>query len=84
MAKMSMAHLARMLALGPVKALQLLQKRKSQLIDKATNPPMVGPTSLKNQRVSLLPGDVTYIDQITGRWFKACLPGKSKHCRSGG
>lgn len=34
-----------MLALGPVKALQLLQKRKSQLIDKATNPPMVAPTS---------------------------------------
>ncbi|EDX8738250.1 phage tail protein [Salmonella enterica subsp. enterica serovar Galiema] len=56
-----------MLALGPVKALQLLQKRKSQLIDKATNPPMVGPTSLKNQRVSLLPGDITYIDQMTGQ-----------------
>lgn len=56
-----------MLALGPVKALQLLQKRKSQLIDKATNPPMVGPTSLKNQRVSLLPGDITYIDQVTGQ-----------------
>lgn len=56
-----------MLALGPVKALQLLQKRKSQLIDKATNPPMVGPASLKNQRVSLLPGDITYIDQITGQ-----------------
>ncbi len=43
-----------MLALGPVKALQLLQKRKSQLIDKATNPPMVAPNSLKNQRASLL------------------------------
>ncbi|EAC1527526.1 phage tail protein [Escherichia coli] len=56
-----------MLALGPVKALQLLQKRKSQLIDKATNPPMVAPTSLKNQRASLLPGDITYIDQITGQ-----------------
>ncbi|ENE2372968.1 portal protein [Klebsiella aerogenes] len=56
-----------MIALGQVKALQLEQKRKSQLIDKATNPPMVGPTSLKNQRVSLLPGDITYIDQITGQ-----------------
>ncbi|WP_336709623.1 MULTISPECIES: portal protein [unclassified Cedecea] len=53
-----------MLALGQVKALQLEQKRKSQLIDKATNPPMVGPSSLKNQRVSLLPGDITYIDQM--------------------
>ena len=56
-----------MLALGPVKALQLLQKRKSQLIDKATNPPMVAPTSPQNQRASLLPGDITYIDQITGQ-----------------
>ncbi|MBU4681213.1 phage tail protein [Cedecea davisae] len=53
-----------MLALGQVKALQLEQKRKSQLIDKATNPPMVGHSSLKNQRVSLLPGDITYIDQM--------------------
>lgn len=55
-----------MLALGQVKALQLEQKRKSQLIDKATNPPMIGPSSLKNQRVSLLPGDITYIDQVQG------------------
>lgn len=44
-----------MIALGRVKALQLEQKRKSQLIDKATNPPMVGPSSLRNQRVSLCP-----------------------------
>lgn len=53
-----------MLALGQVKALQLEQKRKSQLIDKATNPPMVGPSTLKNQRVSLLPGDITYIENM--------------------
>ncbi|MFI2870512.1 portal protein [Klebsiella aerogenes] len=56
-----------MIALGQVKALQLEQKRKSQLIDKATNPPMVGPSSLKSQRVSLLPGDVTYLDVMTGQ-----------------
>lgn len=56
-----------MTALGQVKALQLEQKRKSQLIDKATNPPMIGPSSLKTQRVSLLPGAITYVDQITGQ-----------------
>jgi hypothetical protein len=56
-----------MLALGQVKALQLEQKRKSQLIDKATNPPMVGPSTLKNQRVSLLPGDITYIDNMSAQ-----------------
>lgn len=54
-----------MTALGQIKALQLEQKRKSQIIDKVTNPPMVGPSTLKNQRVSLLPGDITYIDQMT-------------------
>ncbi|EFM0018495.1 phage tail protein [Escherichia coli] len=56
-----------MLALGQVKALQKEQIRKAQLIDKATNPPMVAPTSLKNQRVSLLPGDVTYLDVLSGQ-----------------
>ncbi|EBY6260721.1 phage tail protein [Salmonella enterica subsp. enterica serovar Warnow] len=55
-----------MLALGQIKALQLEQKRKSQLIDKATNPPLVGPASLKNQRVSMIPGAITYLDQTTG------------------
>lgn len=55
-----------MIALGQVKALQLEQRRKAQQIDKQTNPPMIGPTSLKTQRVSLLPGDITYVDQVTG------------------
>lgn len=56
-----------MIALGQVKALQLEQRRKSQMIDKQTNPPMVGPSSLKNQRVSLLPGDITYIDVMSNQ-----------------
>lgn len=49
-------------ALGDCKALQLLERRKAQLVDKIANPPMVGPASLRNQKVSLLPGDVTYVD----------------------
>ncbi|MBW9430734.1 phage tail protein [Atlantibacter hermannii] len=48
------------LALGGVKALQLQQKRKDQAIDKLVNPPMMAPSSMKNERLSLLPGDVTY------------------------
>lgn len=47
--------------------MQLLQKRKSQIIDKVTNPPMVAPTTLRTQSVSLLPGGVTYVDQLTGQ-----------------
>ena len=55
-----------MIALGSVKALQLEQRRKAQAIDKLVNPPMVGPSSLRNQRASLLPGEITYVDQVSG------------------
>jgi hypothetical protein len=54
-----------MIALGSVKALQLEQRRKAQAIDKLVNPPMVGPSSLRNQRASLLPGEITYVDQVS-------------------
>lgn len=49
-------------ALGDCRALQLYEKRKAQAIDKIVNPPMKGPGSLRNQRASLLPGDITYLD----------------------
>ena len=49
-----------MLALGPVKALQLLQKRKSQLIDKSTNPPMVA-LRLPQESARLFFRDITHI-----------------------
>jgi len=54
-------------ALGDVKALQLLEKRAAQMIDKGANPPMAAPGSLRNQRASLLPGDVTYVDVNQGQ-----------------
>ena len=53
-------------ALGSAKALQFQHKRLAQLQDKLVNPPMVAPSSLKNQRTSLLPGDVTYQDIQSG------------------
>ena len=56
-------------ALGDIKALQLEQKRKMQAIDKHVNPPMVAPSSLRNQRASLLPGDITYVDNLNGQSF---------------
>lgn len=49
-------------SLGDVKALQMLEKRKGQIVDKLANPPMKASASLRNQRASLLPGDVTYVD----------------------
>jgi len=53
-------------ALGDIRALQLEQKRKAQAIDKLVNPPMKAPSALRNQRASLLPGDVTYVDSSQG------------------
>lgn len=47
--------------LGDVKQLQLEQKRKIEAIDKMVNPPMAADIALRNQRASLLPGDITYI-----------------------
>jgi len=49
-------------ALGDIKQLQMGEKRSLQAIEKIVNPPMIGPTSLKNAKVSLTPGDITYND----------------------
>lgn len=56
-----------MTALGDIKALQTMQKRKAQAIEKMVMPPMTAPASLKNQKASLLPGDVTYVDVREGQ-----------------
>ena len=55
-----------MSALGDIKALQTMHKRKAQAIDKMVNPPMVGPTNLKTTKTSILPGDLTYTDERDG------------------
>lgn len=49
-------------ALGDVKQLQVGEKRSLQAVDKMINPALVGPTALKNAKVSLTPGDITYND----------------------
>jgi hypothetical protein len=51
-----------MVAIGDVKQLQIGEKRAAQAIDKMINPPMVGPTSLRNSKASILPGDITFVD----------------------
>lgn len=55
-----------MTALGDVKQLQIEQKRKAQAIEKGINPPMVGPTSLRKKKTSILPGDMTFTDEREG------------------
>lgn len=56
-------HVAR----GDAKALQLLERRKSQAIEKMVNPPLIGGTDLRDRKVSLLPGDITYEDVRDGK-----------------
>lgn len=53
-------------AIGDIMQLQTGEKRSLQAIDKMVNPPMQAPTTLKTAKVSLIPGDVTYVDQREG------------------
>lgn len=54
-------------ALGSTKEIQLLDKRKSKAIEKQLNPALKGPPSLRNQRVSLIAGDLTLVDERDGK-----------------
>ena len=54
-------------SLGDIKALQLMQRRKAEAIEKMVRPPMVGPSSLRTAKASILPGDVTYLDAREGQ-----------------
>lgn len=58
-------------ALGDTMSLQWLQKRKSAAIDKMVNPPMVASPTMVNKKMSILPGDVTFVDtRENGHGFK--------------
>lgn len=53
-------------ALGDILELQFVSKRKKEAIDKMVRPPMIAPTHLRNQKTSILPGDITYADTREG------------------
>lgn len=55
-----------MSSLGDIKALQTMEKRKAEAIEKMVRPPMAGPASLRNGKASILPGDITYLDGREG------------------
>lgn len=52
------------IALGDAKQLQHMEKRKLQAIDKNANPTMLADASMRNQRVSNLPGDTVYVNNL--------------------
>lgn len=62
-----------MVAAGDVKMLQREQTRKLEGIDKKVRPPMTGPTSLRNNPASLLPGSITYVDDPTGKGYRPAM-----------
>lgn len=55
-----------MISLGDVKQLQLGERRIATAIDHKVKPAMVGPTSLKTQKASIIAGDITYLDEREG------------------
>lgn len=56
-----------MASLGDAKQLQTGERRGLQAIEKMINPPMTGPTSLRGQKASILPGDLTLVDVREGQ-----------------
>lgn len=52
------------LSIGTNKAVQLMERRKAELLEKGVRPPMGAPASLKNQRASILPGSITYLNDM--------------------
>lgn len=55
-----------MTALGDVKQLQVGERRGMQAVEKMINPPLQAPPSMRNQKTSLLPGDVSYVTELGG------------------
>ena len=60
-------------ALPDIKMLQVMQMRAGEAIEKKVRPPMTGPISMKNNPASLMPGSVTYVDDPTGRAYRAAI-----------
>lgn len=54
-------------ALGDCKALQLYEKHAARAAEMLVDPPMAGPGILRARGVSVLPGEVTYIDGAAGQ-----------------
>lgn len=62
------------MALGDCKTLQQVERRGLQVLDKISDPPMVGPSSMRDEPVDLMPGGINYEDPAApGRGFRPAL-----------
>jgi len=50
--------------IGSNRAMQLMERRKAEMMEKGVRPPMGAPASLKGQRASILPGGITYLNDM--------------------
>lgn len=55
-----------MAALGDVKMLQKMEEKALKALDKMVDPPMVAPVSMKGKGGSVIPGGITYVDDVAG------------------
>ncbi|HEV8474586.1 MAG TPA: portal protein [Methylomirabilota bacterium] len=63
-----------MTALGDTKGLQLQQRQKAKAIAKAIDPPLKGPPELRTEKVSLVPGGITYVQDERGGTGRGLSP----------
>ena len=49
-------------ALGSIKALQQMHRTQGKALAKMVDPPLLAPSHLRGQAVSMLPGGITYVD----------------------
>lgn len=54
-------------ALGDTQGLQVYERRGAMALEKSINPAMVGPSSLRTQKATVVPGDITYLDTRDGQ-----------------
>lgn len=48
-------------AQGDTRQLQVVTKRRDQVVDKLVNPPMTAPNTMKNEPTTVIPGGVTFL-----------------------
>lgn len=57
--------------LGDNKSLQTYERRAAQALEKSINPPMVAPSSMRTQKATMVPGDITFMPDPSGEFKPA-------------
>ena len=61
-------------ALGTVKSLQLMERRKAEAVGKMVRPPMLADSALRTTGSSIIEGGVTYIDNLAAQQHAGFRP----------